>query len=57
MDTSTNLITGIMTVYSVNNDPTDLRRMNIIGRMSAFSEYEQLIGIRKVSRITTLTED
>ena len=46
-----------MTVYSVNGDPTDLRRMNTIGRMSAFSEFENNIGLRKVSRVTSLTED
>ena len=57
MDTSTSLITGIMAVYSFSSDPTDLRRMNIIGRMSAFSEYENSIGTQKVSRVTSLTDD
>lgn len=57
MDTATSLITGIMAVYSFDGSPTDLRRMNIIGRMSAFSEYENSVGTQKVSRITSLTED
>ena len=46
-----------MAVYSFNGDPTDLRRMNIIGRMSAFSEYEHNVGTQKASRITSLTDD
>ena len=46
-----------MTVYSVNGDPSDLRRMNIIGRIAAHSEFENNIGIRNVSRITSLTDD